>query len=187
MATVAGVVDAMPSDAIAVARIVDAFGVRGWVKLDPYSDDAGALSAAKRWWLKCRDGADVAVDVLQVRPHGAAVVAQLDGVGDRSGAQALRLAEVWVPRSAFPQTAEGEFYWVDLVGCEVRTLADVRLGVVDGLMDNGAHAILEVGREGGVGAQSLEKVDVVLIPFVDAYVKSVDLAGRRIVVDWVLE
>lgn len=186
MATGSGMAEVMPSDAIPVARIVDAYGVRGWVKLEPYSSDAAALINTKRWWLQRREGQPVAATVLQVRSQGSAVVAQLDGVEDRTSAEGMRATEVLVPRSEFPQVDAGEFYWVDLVGCEVLTQAQVRIGVVQALMDNGAHAILEVV-EDAVGGSDEKKRASVLIPFVDAYVKSVDLAARRIVVDWVLE
>jgi len=89
-----------------------------------------------------------------------------------------------VLRSDFPKlTGDDEFYWVDLIGLDVVNDADVALGQVAGMIDNGAHSIMRVefpttGKDGSPATGER------LIPFVGVFVKSVDQAARRIVVDW---
>jgi len=82
-----------------------------------------------------------------------------------------------VPRAALPAPAPGEFYWADLVGLEVVNAAGEALGRVQGVFSTGANDVLRVGA--GKGER--------LLPFVAAVVKKVDLAARRIEVDWGLD
>jgi 16S rRNA processing protein RimM len=162
---------------IALGRVIDAWGVRGWVKVEPFADPTDtALTRAPRWHLAraaapAHPPIDRWVEVERARRHGATVVAKPRGSDDRDAALALRGAEVGVRREDFPPLRDGEFYWVDLVGCAVTNPAGETLGTVTAVDDHGAHAILatDAGH---------------LIPFVDAYVVEALPAERRIVVDW---
>jgi 16S rRNA processing protein RimM len=118
--------------------------------------------------------------VRQVKLHGGDVVAQLVGVADRNAAESLKGCTVQIPRSRFPALADGEFYWSDLTGLNVVNLQAQSLGMVLGLMDNGAHPILRVGENVDVAGTAQER----LIPFVDQFVKNVDLAAKTVTVDW---
>jgi 16S rRNA processing protein RimM len=95
------------------------------------------------------------------------------GCNDRDSAAGFRGREVAVSRSEFPQAAENEFYWADLVGLSVVNTAGEDLGVVARVFETGANDVLVV--EG-----DRER----LIPFIEAVIQQVDLAGRTIRVDW---
>ena len=97
-------------------------------------------------------------------------------VNDRSAADALRGARIFVSRGSFPSVGDDEFYWVDLIGLQVLNRDGELLGEVSGLIDNGVHSVLQVQGES-------ER----LIPFVAAYIDSVDLKARQIRVDWGLD
>jgi len=134
---------------------VSAYGVRGWIKVQPHSPQADVLLAASRWWLappsrEARDPrASEPLDVTTSRRQGAAIVAALAGIDDRTAAEAWRGATVCVPRSAFPAPEEDEYYWVDLIGCLLYGEAGgapAPIGRVTEVLDNGAHAILKVER-----------------------------------------
>ncbi len=88
---------------------------------------------------------------------------------------------IFVSRASFPAPDPDEFYWVDLIGLAVANREGVALGEVVGLIDTGPHCVLRV--QPPAGAEAEER----LIPFVDAYVDTVDLPGRRLVVDWGLD
>lgn len=177
----------IPSDLVAVGYVSGAYGLHGWIRIKPYSADADALLYAKTWWLgnpelplQLRD-----VDPMQVKSHSGDVVAQLVGVVGRDAAEALKGTAVQISRRHFPALSTGEFYWVDLIGLEVVNQQDERLGVVKGMMDNGAHPILRVAAsplDGFDGARP-----EILIPFVDRFVKMVDLTAKHITVDWGLD
>lgn len=167
---------------VVLGRVTDAYGVNGWIKIQPYGGAAdSALLTARNWTFRrgaesSRPGpAPPAIDrviaIERARCHSLSVVAKPVDAHDRSDAEALKGAEVFVRRSEFPPLPAGEFYWIDLIGCEVLDPQGARLGRVAAIDDHGAHPILQL--DGGD-----------LIPFVDEYVVEVDPAAGRIVVDW---
>ncbi len=123
------------------------------------------------------------VQVRTAKIHGGDVVAQLVGVVGRDASEALKGAAVSIPRSEFPQLAEDEFYWSDLIGLNVVNLQGEALGVVNDMMDNGVQSILRITPLPVEGQPPSER----LVPYVDQYVKSVDLANKLITLDWGLD
>jgi 16S rRNA processing protein RimM len=182
-----------PADAIEIARVLDAWGVKGWLRVQPYAKDPQALFSARQWFLRPpehgpnRPAVGIAhalptlLRVIEAREHGEDVVAQVRDVTDRSQAESLRGARIFVSRGSFPSAALDEYYWVDLIGLQVHNREGLLLGQVQGLIDTGVHSVLRVRAAGAaVGAETL-------IPFVAAYIDQVDLAARRINVDWGLD
>ena len=183
----------LPDDAIEVGRILDAWGVKGWLKILPHSTDPEALFAARSWFLqppdaKFRPGFNaftgtVSITVDEAKTHSDSVVAKVNGLDDRTAAEALRGARIFLPRSAFPAASKDEYYWVDLIGLDVVNREGVALGSVRDLMATGPHSVLCVEytakQEDGSEAPAER-----MIPFVSVYVDSVDIAGKRITVDW---
>lgn len=174
----------LPADAIEVGRIADAWGVKGWFKVLSYSADPEALFSSKRWFLlptekgvKSFEGT-VKIAVKEAKDHSGSVVACAHDVSDRTTADALRGARIFISRSSFPTAATDEYYWVDLIGLDVINREDVPLGTVRELLSTGAQTVLVMEyQEDG-------KVHDRMIPFVAAYVDDVDLKARRIRVDW---
>jgi len=174
----------LPADAVEVARVQGAWGIKGWFKILPHSASPEALFSCKRWFLlppergpKAFEGVAL-LKIKQAREHADTVVASAHEIDGRDAAEALKGARVFVPRSSFPTPGEGEYYWVDLIGMAVVNREGLALGRVTGLMETGAQQVLALGYE--QDGQPRER----LIPFVDAYVDRVDLEGRQIVVDW---
>ena len=161
---------------VVMGRIGGAYGVHGMVRVVPLSEDPLALTGQPRWWLQVGKDADwQAREVSDARAHGGALVATIAGVAHREEAERLRGAMVAVPRAVLPSLRDDEIYWADLEGLGVWNRDGVELGRVVGLMDNGAHPILRVR-----GGQAPER----LIPWVPAHVDRIDVAARRIEVDW---
>ena len=165
--------------------MLDAWGIKGWFKVLPYSASPEALFSARRWFLLPPEkGARhfegcLRLPVQQVKTHGDAIVAAARDVNARELAEQLRGARIFIPRSSFPTLAEGEYYWVDLIGLDVVNREGVLLGQVQSLLPTGPQTTLVLTFEGADG-----KPGERLIPFVSAYVDDVDLATRRITVDW---
>src|SRR5437763_4515353 len=126
----------LPADAIEVGRVHDAWGVKGWFKVLPHSADPQALFSSTRWYLQPSDrgpqafAGTVLLRVRESRQHSDSVVARADGVEDRSTAELLKGARVFVPRSSFPTAGDDEIYWVDLMGLDVVNREGVHLGRV---------------------------------------------------------
>ena len=178
-----------PDDALEVGRIGEAWGLKGGFHVLPYADPPEALLAASRWHLKPADGArrpgsattlPATLEIGSVRESGDGLIASSPGVPDRTAAEALRGARIFIARSQFPKPAEDEFYWADLIGLDVVNREGLALGSVVGLLDTGPHSVLRIQAPAADGEE-------VLIPFVSAYVDSVDLPARRVVVDWGLD
>ncbi len=175
----------LPDDAVEVGRILDAWGIQGWFKVQPYSASPEALFSCRRWWLqppergaKAAFSGTVALNIRQARAHSDGLVASAADITDRDAALGLKGARIFIPRSAFPALAEGEYYWVDLIGLAVVNREGVVLGQVSDLLATGPQQVLVVGY------QDAGKPCERLIPFVDAYVDAVDLPARQITVDW---
>ena len=170
----------VPDDLVLVGHISGAYGIRGWVRITPYSGDADALLHAKTWWLDKPEVRDV--EMLQSKVHSGEIVARLMGVEDRDQAEKLKGATVQISRRHFPPLDDGEYYWVDLIGSTVENLSGEVLGTVSNMMDNGAHPILLVAVP--PVAEDKKKPQEMMIPFVEQFVKEVDQANKKLIVDW---
>lgn len=175
----------LPADAVEVGRILDAWGIKGWFKVLPYSASPEALFSSKRWYLlpaekgaKTFEGVRL-LAIKEAKEHSDVLVATAQEVVDRTAAEALRGARIFVARSSFPTPGQDEYYWVDLLGLEVYNREGLRLGQVSDLLSTGPQTVLVIAstRPDGKPVESM-------IPFVSAYVDGVDLAARRISVDW---
>ncbi|CAG9223403.1 Ribosome maturation factor RimM [Paraburkholderia tropica] len=174
-----------PADAVEVGAVIDAYGLKGGLKIAPHAEGGRALIAAKRWWfLKGRERPTLHSAVrASAKVHGDSVVGQLNAIADRDTALQLRGARIYVSRADFPAPETDEYYWVDLIGLDVANEAGVELGKVAGLIDNGAQSVLRVEYP-SAGKDGKPVTGERLIPFVGVFVKTVDLAAKRIVVDW---
>ena len=159
-----------------MGRIAAPFGVRGWVRVAPWSADPATLLAHPVWSLRAPGGAWRDMEVVEAAAHSSSLVVQFRGITSREEAAAFRGFEIGVPRNALAPPKEGEYYWSELETLAVVNRTGVQLGQVVGVAGNGAHPILRVSAGAGMPER--------LIPFVPAYIDRVDIAARRIEVDW---
>jgi 16S rRNA processing protein RimM len=131
-------------------------------------DDPADLQTQRQWWV---GGAEYAVE--QTKLHSGALLAKLQGIDDRTQAEAVKGATVALPHSVLPALEPGRFYWADLVGLEVVNEAGIALGRVRALFSNGAHDVME-----------LEGKPARLLPWIPSVITHVDLAHGRIEVQW---
>ena len=110
----------LPADAIEVGRIADAWGIKGWFKVLPYSASPEALFSSKRWFLQPAErgaktfSGTVLLNISQAKDHSDSVVATSSDVPDRNVAELLKGARIFVSRASFPTPETDEYYWVDL-------------------------------------------------------------------------
>ncbi|UTD27179.1 ribosome maturation factor RimM [Bradyrhizobium sp. WD16] len=155
---------------ICVARIGAAHGVRGEVKLWPFTEDPFAVTQYGP--LSTSDGSRQ-FEVTRAREGKGFLVATLKGVASRTDAEGLNGLELYVPRERLPAPEEGEYYHADLIGLEAVSDAGAPLGRVIAMHNFGAGDIIEIAPPRGAS---------LLLPFTDAVVPTVDIAGGRIVV-----
>jgi len=165
----------LPEKIAVMGRITAPYGVKGWIKIHPYTEAIEGLTRYAEWWLGKQGEWRKAV-VIQSRPQGKTLVAKLQGCDDRAAAQLLKNLHIAVERSHLPAAKEGEYYWADLIGLEVVNLRGEALGVVSALFATGANDVLRVQGE-------RER----LIPFIPQVVREVSLDAAAIRVDWGLD
>ena len=159
---------------ITVGRLHGAFGVRGEVKLESFTDPLRSIARYQPWILRDARGIERACEGVRVREGGKGLIATMPGIEDKDAADALRGTEVLVPRSALPPPAEGEFYWVDLEGLRVVKVEGTDFGIVSHLFSTGANDVL-------VARGERER----MIPFVQPdFIRSVDFDAGLVTVDW---
>jgi 16S rRNA processing protein RimM len=156
---------------ICVARIGAAHGVRGAVKLWTFTEDPFAVKAYGP--LMTRDGARQ-FEVTSAREAKGHLVATLKGVATREEAERLNGVELYVAREKLPDTDEDEYYHADLIGLAAVTAANQPLGRVIAIHNFGAGDIIEIAPPVG---------STMLLPFTNAVVPSVDVAGGRVVIE----
>jgi len=164
-----------PSDdtVVRLGKIVGAFGVKGWVKVESFTSERLAIFDYKPWliWLGNKWCTQT---VLNGRDQGKGLIAHLQGIDDRDEAQALAGCPVGVYRDQLPTLTAGEYYWLDLIGLEVITVDAVSLGKISYLLETGANDVMVVQGE-------RER----WLPWLlDSVVKKVDLDKRVVHVDW---
>lgn len=155
-----------------MGRIRAPHGVKGWVKVQPFTQEVGGLLEYGQWWIG-REGEWQQIRVADGAINGATVIAKLEGCDDREAAAAYKGAEVGVPREELPGLQPNEYYQRDLLGARVSNREGEALGEVTGFIETGANLVLVLRGE-------RER----LVPFISDVIVEVDVAGRHLVVDW---
>ena len=156
---------------ICVARIGAAHGVRGAVKLWTFTEDP--LAVKHYGPLTTKDGTRQ-FEVTHAREAKDHLVATLKGIATREEAERLNGVELYIARDKLPETDEGEYYHADLIGLAAVTTTEQPIGRVIAIHNFGAGDIIEIAPPHG---------PTLLLPFTNAVVPTVDLAGGRVVIE----
>lgn len=157
---------------VVLGRISGVFGIKGWVKVESYTDPVEAILQFDQWQLEQRAARRV-VEVLEGRRQGRQVVAHLEAYDDRDVAAQLIGSEISVARASLPELPQREYYRADLVGMTVRDATGTELGRVDHFVETAAHPVMVVRGERDWW-----------VPAAPPCLRRVDLAKREVHVDW---
>jgi len=164
-----------PDDLVVMGRVAAPYAVKGWIKVQTFTQYLDSLLDYPSWWLG-RAGSWREYAVVESKVHGQTLLAHLAGVDDRNGAEALSGHEIAVARAELPPVEDNEYYWRDLIGFLVVNRAGETLGRLEGFLETGAQDVMQVKGEKDC-----------LIPFTAPIVEAVELDARRVVVDWGLD
>jgi 16S rRNA processing protein RimM len=156
-----------PATAVTVGRIVSAHGIRGAVKVQPFSDFPARFEIGARLWLK-----GLPVRVTASRWQGKNLTLQLEGIDDRNAAEAIAGEELLVPEAA-PLKDEGVFYQHDVLGITARTTDGDLLGEVADIFSTGSNDVYVIRGERGE----------LLLPALDDVILAIDLASKTMTVE----
>ena len=163
-----------PNHYVILGQVVGVFGIKGWVKVRSDTEPATNILNYSPWYL-AKDNDYHPLDLIGGQRHNKGLIAQLAGCEDRDQAASLVGSQIAVLRDQLPPTAEGEYYWSDLIGLDVYNLKDEHLGQITDMMQTGANDVMVVQTE----------AEQILIPYVmNYYIYTVDLEAGRIQVDW---
>ena len=158
---------------IELGRIVGLFGIHGWLKIDSYTQPRENILNYQPWVITLK-GKQQNVTVANSEIHSKGLVVQFVGYESMEAARALLKARIYVEREQLPELSEGQYYWADLEGLEVKTVEGVSLGKVAYLFATPANDVLVVKGD-------KER----FIPYLPRQVvKHVDLSKKVMTVDW---
>ncbi len=157
-------------ESVVVGRVLRPHGVRGEVVVDVISDVPDRFRPGAQIVVSTGAGQREIATVASVGQAGSAARIKLEGVDDRDTAETLRGAVFEVQREEVPSAPEGSYYYFELVGCQCRDEAEGELGSVVEILEDGGGLLLKVESEHRE----------LLLPFVNAYLREVDIQGRRI-------
>ncbi|GJL75106.1 ribosome maturation factor RimM [Nitrosomonas sp.] len=166
---------------VIMGHVANAFGIHGWIRIYPYTENTDGLLDYTSWWLGKDNNHWHEMQLITGRTNGNQLDVKLKGCENREQALQLKGMQIAVPRNALPglpENGEEGYYWSDLIGTEVMNLNNEKLGTIVGLFETGANDVLRV-QNGKSDTQEL------LIPFIEqTFIKKVDLKCGRIIVDW---
>ncbi len=159
----------MKNERIEVGQIVGVHGVMGEVKIQHWCDDVQVFLTLNQVFMKGKWHR-----LLACRQHKNIILAKLEGVTDRTAAEALRMCILEAERSQLPELPEGRFYICDLVGLMVKTDEGRILGRLSEVLETGSNQVYEVTDD-----SSKKKY---YLPVIDPVIQSTDLENGLLTV-----
>lgn len=165
---------------VVIGQIGAVYGVKGWVKIQSYTDEAEAIFDYSPWLVN-QQGQWQAAEVAEWRRHNKGLIARFANVNDRDAAQLLTGLDIGIDAKQLPELGNDEFYWRELIGMDVVNTDGYHMGQVDQLMATASNDVMVVKANSNDAFGRSER----LIPFIQSqYVQTVDRENKRIVVDW---
>jgi len=167
------------AEPIVIGKFGAVHGIKGWLKIHSYTDDAESIFQYKPLLMKYQ-GRLQEVNITEWKCHSNTFVAKIEAFDVREEAQALVGVELLVSADKLPEL-ESDFYWRDLIGCQVNTDQGYHLGVVTDMMETGSKDVLVVKANSNDAFGQKER----LIPFIkEQVISNVDITGKLITVNW---
>lgn len=155
-----------------IGQIVTTNGVRGFVKVKPFTDDIKRFSKLKTVFLTINKEL-VEYEIEEVKYLNSMVLLKLKGIDSIEEAEKYRNCYLKIHRKDAVKLPKNSYFIVDLIGCEVYSDEDELLGKVEDVFSTGSNDVYVVRNE--IGKQ-------ILIPAISSVVKNVDIENKRIVV-----
>lgn len=164
-----------------MGHVINAYGIHGWIKVYPYTENVDSLLNYNIWWLGNENGPWQQLQLVTGRPNGLLLDAKLKNCNDRNQALLYKGLQIAIPRENLPKLPDNGkegYYWSDLIGSEVINLNNETLGTVTNLLETGANDVLRI-------QDNSDNNKELLIPFIEQkFIIKVELERQRIVVDW---
>ena len=156
-----------------MAKVLVPYGVNGWVKVYSFTEKLESFLQYKKLFLSKDQKNWIEIKVIEIKLHGKTIVANFLEIANRTQAENYKGYLIGVPKNLLPRLKEEQYYWSDLIGCEVLNVQNISFGLVDTFIETGANDVIVVKGD-------KER----LIPYTTKAVLKVDTINRKIMVDW---
>ena len=155
-----------------IGQIVNTFGIKGMVKVKPFTDDIKRFEKLETIYIQNKNGKKE-YEIEEVKYHKNMVLIKFKDINNINDAEELRQSYLLIDRDKEEPLEDGVYYIVDLIGLEVYTDEGKLLGKVDDIFNTGSNDVYVVKNE--LGKQ-------ILLPGIPEVLKKVDLENKRITV-----
>ncbi len=164
-----------------MGHVTDAFGIRGWIRVYPYTGQVDSLLNYQTWWLSKENRDWHEIQIITGRPSGNFLDAKLEHCDSRNQALLFKGMQIAIPRERLPRlpdNGDGGYYWSDLIGSKVVNLNNEKFGTIVGLLETGANDVLRI-------QDDIDNGKELLIPFIEQkFIIKVELDRKQVIVDW---
>lgn len=155
-----------------IGQIVNTFGIKGIVKVKPFTDDIKRFDNLKTVYIE-KNNTQKEYEIEEVKYHKDMVLIKFKGVDTVEQAELLRNAYLTISRDSVEKLEEGRYYIVDMLGLEVYTDEQVLLGTLDDIFNTGSNDIYVVKDKQG---------KQILLPAIQDVIKQIDMENRKMIV-----
>ncbi|KGM26309.1 MULTISPECIES: ribosome maturation factor RimM [Photorhabdus] len=169
-----------PVNPIVLGKLGSTYGIRGWLRVFSSTEHAEDIFEYQPWFIQ-RAGRWQHIELEAWKHHNQDMIIKIKGIDDLDAANLLTNCEIIVDSEQLPELDAGDYYWKDLIGCQVISTAGYNLGTVNDMMETGSNDVMVIK----ANLKDAFGIKERLIPFLDGQViKKVDLATKTIEVDW---
>ncbi|MCA6222891.1 ribosome maturation factor RimM [Photorhabdus antumapuensis] len=170
----------LPENPIVLGKLGSTYGIRGWLRVFSSTEHAEDIFEYQPWFIQL-EGRWQHIELEAWKHHNQDMIIKIKGIDDLDAANLLTNYEIIVDSEQLPELDTGDYYWKDLIGCQVISTAGYSLGTVNDMMETGSNDVMVIK----ANLKDAFGIKERLIPFLDGQViKKVDLATKTIEVDW---
>ena len=158
---------------VVMGKVLVPYGVNGWVKVYSFTEKIESFLTYKKLFLSQDQKNWLEIKVKDIKLHGKTIIANFSEIADRTQAESYKDYLIGVQKNLLPKLKEDQYYWNDLIGCEVLNLQNISFGLVDTFIKTGANDVIVVKGD-------KER----LIPYTARTVLKADTINAKIIVDW---
>ena len=155
-----------------IGQIVNTFGIKGFVKVNPWVNDVARFDNLKKVYIKIRKE-QKELEIEEVKYHKNQVLNKFKGIETIEQAEVYRNAILEISREDAIPLEEGEYFIADLLESEVFTDEGEKLGILEDIYNTGSSDIYVVKNELGKS---------ILLPRIDDVIKEIDVENKKIIV-----
>ncbi|MBW2321169.1 MAG: 16S rRNA processing protein RimM [Deltaproteobacteria bacterium] len=162
---------------VPVGKIVGAHGVKGNIKIYSYTESLSVFNPGSLILLINPKGFEKSYKIKWVKPHGRLTLLSLKGVENRNTVETLIGSVFFIERASLPETEDGSYYWVDIIGSSVFTADDEYIGLVESIIPTGSNDVFVVKNPDNAHDNEI------LIPAIESVILEIDVERKTMRVD----